>query len=153
MSKSHPPSLVDGAIDLRSPPSASSSGALPPTPLDHPSPTSHSYSPKKKPPARTIIYEDPHPIPPPTNSPTTPHRLPHWSTTNDKRARFHTSCPACHKTIDVGAPISYQFQYRRFVHSHCATGPRTHHSYSPPLHPNAHSPDEMMKEDDLASHR
>ena len=52
--------------------------------------------------------------------------LPHWSSTNTKRARFHTvcPCPACHLEVKVGDRISYQFQYRRFVHEYCASNHR-----------------------------
>ena len=62
--------------------------------------------------------------------------LQHWSSTNIKKARFHTSCPACHEEISTGDKIAYQFQYRRFVHLTCATAPRTGRHYAPPPHPN-----------------
>ena len=73
------------------------------------------------------------------SAPPNPHTdvpLPHWSTTNTKRARFHTVCPACHDEIEVGDRILYQFQYRRFVHESCAPGPRGDPQYAPPPHPN-----------------
>ena len=77
-------------------------------------------------------------LPPPETIPLSPEPplLPHWSTTNTKRARFHTVCPACHDEIAIGDRILYQFQYRRFVHENCASGPRGDAQYAPPPHPN-----------------
>ena len=131
------PLNTEEVIDIRSPASPEATPPYTPRivfPHDSPqeispprSPSTHSYSPHA--PEPTIMY-------PPRSTSSHDATLPHWSATNAKRARYHSICPACHIEIPVGAAISYQFQYRRFVHAHCASGPREHPSYSPPRNPN-----------------
>ena len=67
--------------------------------------------------------------------------LPHWTKTNAKFARYASTCQACGKPILIGSRISYQFQFRRFVHEHCSTVPHTHMHHTP-VHP-PHPPQEF----------
>ena len=142
--------------DVNDPPSTSPSSnisQIQPIPLPV-SPANTNPNPNNNPSpsiAATIHYDppispnlSPHPLTPPSHDtegsppllPPVEDPLPHWSTTNSKRARFHTVCPACHEEIKIGDRISYQFQYRRFVHEGCASVECTRPQYTPPPHPN-----------------
>ena len=103
---SPPPSSPD------SPPPLADISATYSSPTHSSSQSYHSYS---RPPYRskTSVPTQYNPHPPDTST--------HWATTNIKRARFDTFCPACRKPIRTGTRIAYQFQLRRFVHAECAT--------------------------------